>query len=83
MGALVNEIEIATTLTPNLVVSMEGEESPIKQAIIEYLKPTFKVSSSLLGDYTYAPYGTTEGSWIIPLMLVGFVWLLLGIGKRL
>lgn len=76
--ALVQEIEVATTLTPKIAMSLEGEPSPIKRAIVEYLKPTFTIHSSYLGDYVYAPHGTTEGSWIIPFFVVGFVaWSLL------
>lgn len=77
MASLIKEVKFATALTPELVISMEGDPSPTKQAIIEYLKPTFHVRSEL-GDYLYAPYGQTEGSWIIPLLLVGAVWALMG-----
>lgn len=71
--ALVKQIDIATTLTPQFTVSVEGDPSPVKQALIEYLQPTFTIRSDIVGDYTYAPYGKTEGSWLIPLLLLGLI----------
>lgn len=66
--ALVKEVDVATTLTPKFTVSLEKEQSPVTQALIEYLKPTFLIRSEF-GDYTYAPYGESQGSWIIPVLL--------------
>ena len=71
--AIIQEVEIATTLTPQITVSTEKEMSPLNQALIEYLKPTFDIKTSV-GDYRYAPYGVTGGSWIIPLLLLGLIW---------
>ncbi len=75
--AVVREVDVATTLTPKFTVSLEKEQSPITKALIEFLKPTFVIRSQV-GDYTYAPYGETEGSWIIPLLFLGLIWLAFG-----
>lgn len=72
--AIIREIDVATSLTPKFTVSTEREVSPIKRAFVEWLKPTFTVKSDYVGDYTYAPYGKTEGSWIIPLFLGLLIW---------
>lgn len=70
--AVVREVDVATTLTPKFTVSLEKEQSPLTKALIEFLKPTFVIRSQV-GDYTYAPYGESEGSWIIPVVLFGLV----------
>lgn len=74
MAAFIREIGVATTLSPPVIISTEREPSPIDKALIEFLKPTFIVRSEV-GDYVYAPYGESEGSWLIPFLLLGFtVW---------
>lgn len=70
---IVRSVDVATTFTPRFTVSFEKDPSAWKQAIIEALKPTFDIRSDL-GDYRYAPYGETGGSWIIPLVLGLLIW---------
>ena len=71
--AIVKEIDVATALTPKVTVSMEKEASPWSRALLDFLKPTFDIRS-YYGDYRVAPYGESEGSWIIPLALGLLIW---------
>ena len=71
--AIVKGVDVATEATPKFTVSLEGEPSPVKQAIIEYLKPTFDIHTDF-GDYRHAPYGESKGSLIIPLLLGLLIW---------
>ncbi|NVM23397.1 MAG: hypothetical protein HWN68_16630 [Desulfobacterales bacterium] len=75
--AIIKGVDIATEATPKFTVSLEGEPSPVKQAIIEYLKPTFNIHTDY-GDYPYAPYGESKGSLIIPLLLGLLIWAAIG-----
>jgi len=75
--AIVKEIDVATTATPKFTVSLEKGQSPLERAVLEALKPTFLIRTDFFGDYLYAPYGETGGSWIIPLILGLLIWMAL------
>ena len=72
--AIIRQVDVATTVTPKFTVSLEKEATPFARAFAQYLKPTFTIRSEYAGDHVYAPYGETQGSWIIPLLLLGLIW---------
>ena len=70
--AIISELDVATTMTPKFTVSFEKKQSPLTESILEILKPTFLIRSDF-GEYTYAPYGESKGTWLFPLLLLGLL----------